>query len=125
MDQPEPLSLQLSIPAVVDAFPVGRMVATWAAAHANLTVDDIDDFVIAMEEAMIGVLDHGSRRVAIVVGIRSGSIEAVVSTDADLETWPPASMVQGLGRTVLEGVTDELVLEPEGRIRFSKRSGAG
>lgn len=100
------------------------MVATWAAAHAGLTLDDIDDVSIAIEEAMLGVVDHGSSRLDIELELDAGRLAATVTTDGDLTSWPPETIESGLGRTVLDGVTDVVAVAPTGSIMFEKRSSA-
>lgn len=100
--------VRLTIPAVPAALPIARIVATAVGAQANLTIDDIDDLTIAVEEALIALLDHGAESLHIAYSADPERVAVDASSDGRSESWPPSTVTEGLGWKVLTGLTDEV-----------------
>lgn len=116
--------VRLTIPGVPAALPIARILATAVGAHVDLTIDDIDDLTIAVEEALIALIEHGAGSLDITFELAPRRVGVVAAGDGDGTGWPPPSLMTGLGWKVLTGLAEDVTADvADGpRVRFSKRS---
>jgi serine/threonine-protein kinase RsbW len=80
----------LTLPAQPRMVRVARLTASAVASFADLTVDDIDDLKIAVDEACVVLLEHGGGGpVELAFSFEPGSVQVrgrTAGSDADLES---------------------------------------
>jgi serine/threonine-protein kinase RsbW len=114
----------LTLPAQPRMVRVARLTASAVASFADLTVDDIDDLKIAVDEACVVLLEHGDGGpVELAFRFASGSVHVRGRTGgklADLE----AEEVQ-LATRILEVVADDFAVESDnGQVSFRLQKSA-
>ena len=126
VDDTLPGPVRLTIPSVPAALPLARVVATAVAAQADLTIDDISDLTIAVEEAAIALISHGATTLDFRFTQRRALVEVDAGSDGSRDGWPSAEFTNGLGWRILSGLAADVAV-PAGdrpRLTFSKRSAA-
>ncbi|SOD73255.1 serine/threonine-protein kinase RsbW [Jatrophihabitans sp. GAS493] len=118
-----PDEVELTLPAKPEYISVLRSLTATLAARCDLTVDEIDDLRIAVDEAVGLLLPHASGDTPLKSWFRvsSGGIEITTSVCAEPGAEPDRV---GFAWTVLEAVSDELDVEHQGEeltIRLTKR----
>lgn len=78
----------LTFPAAIELVRLARLVASGLAVHAGLTVDDIEDLRIAVDELCALVVQHAvpDAEVALVLDADDGSIDVAVRAPAGPST---------------------------------------
>lgn len=115
----------LRVPADPAYLHLLRSVAAAVGARADLSVDEIEDLRIAIDEASAYVMAASDGDVQLEVGMKQGGIEAVVSGGTATANWPPAGGEDSLAWKVLSGLTDEAeFFQSDGRpaVRFFKNA---
>lgn len=113
------------VAAAPSSLPVLRAVMTAIAAVADLTIDEIDDAMIAVEEAALLILGHASTELTLVASAADGSVEVLVSGDDTNGTWSPAELEDSLAFRILSGVVTDLSIDADSPgVRFTKRTAA-
>lgn len=125
MSVPEVPPVTVTVPAVPGCLPVIRAVVATMAAAADLTIDDVDDATIAVEEAALLLLEHGSSELTMTVQADDGLITVTLLGDGAATDWPPPAFEGGLAGRILRGVADEVAAaSDEPRLMFAKASAA-
>lgn len=123
----ETTRVTLIVPATADSLAVVRTIIAGVGARADLTLDDIDDAMIAAEEVTLALLGNGAGEVTIAVDVGVGRIGVTASSDGDPTGWIPDEIEAGIGWKILTGVAEEAGLGPAGAaptVWFRKRSAA-
>lgn len=123
----ETTRVTLIVPATADSLAVVRTIIAGVGARADLTLDDIDDAMIAAEEATLALLGNGAGEVTIAVDVGVGRIGVTASSDGDPTGWIPDEIEAGIGWKILTGVAEEAGLGRAGAaptVWFRKRSAA-
>lgn len=116
----------VSVPASPGFAHVLRTVAAAFGARMDLSIDDLDDLRIAVDEAFAYLLDLGGATTAVALRLAPAgtAVEAILSAvDGPTDAWPPPSHATSLAWQVLTGLSDEVdLLLDEGRpaIRIAK-----
>ncbi|SDJ31064.1 serine/threonine-protein kinase RsbW [Frankineae bacterium MT45] len=115
--------VELTLPAKPEYVSVLRSLAATLAARCDLTVDEIDDLRIAVDEAVGLLLPHSTADTPLKSWFRMtpGGIEITTTVCAESGAEPDRV---GFAWTVLEAVSDELGVEHHGEeltIRVTKR----
>lgn len=111
------------VAAAPSSLPVLRAVVAAIAAAADLTIDEIDDAMIAVEEAALLVLGHTSTELTFVAGASDGSVDMFVSGDDTKGTWSAKDLESSLAFRILSGVVTNLSIDADRPgLQFSKRS---
>ena len=115
--------IDVRLPADPNYVAALRAFVTTLAAQHDLTVDEIEDLQIAVDEACALVLPHAERggRLAAQIELEAGSVNVVVSVPAPPGALPDRS---GFSWTVLSAVADEMHVTVDGgalAIHFNKR----
>jgi serine/threonine-protein kinase RsbW len=97
----------LTFPAAVELVRLARLVASGLAAHAGLSMDDIEDLRIAVDELCALVVQHAGRDadVSLVLDAGDGAVEVEVRAPAGPDDSPFA--LDELSRHILDAATDE------------------
>jgi serine/threonine-protein kinase RsbW len=115
----------LGVRADADHLHVLRAVAASAAARLPMSLDDIDDLRLAVDEAAARLLLlPGGARLSLEVGASSEGLDIAISTDADPARWPEPDVRSTLPWKILAALTDQVAFERRdgsARIRFRKR----
>lgn len=101
----EPHVINLSVPLDVRHASTVRLIASSVAADAGLTVDDIDDFRLGINEVVSVLADEPAAaegRLELAFSISPGSVEASVSRN----DGAGASELDDLARRILDAVVD-------------------
>jgi serine/threonine-protein kinase RsbW len=117
-------TVTITVPARSAFLHVVRSVVGTVAAKANLTVDEIEDLRIAVDEACAQLLSlHGSE-ITVRVARTAVGVEVLCTTDGPALIWPPEGVEHTLAAQVLHGLTDEARWERDGEgpaVRIVKR----
>jgi len=126
--QPLQSEVVVTVPSQAAYVHVLRSVAASVAARLDVSVDDIDDLRMAIDEASSQLLMLGPNAGKLTLRLRAvdRGVEAVVSVDGPAPAgWPPPAFHDSLAWNVLSGLSDEVAFErPDGApaIRVVKRS---
>jgi len=112
-------SVIITVPPKPEFLGPVRSFAGSVASHLRLSVDDIDDVRLAIDEAFSYLLTLGSSPSAVIVSFLPTPQELIttVSIDATVSPWPPVSVADTLAWKVISGLVDRIALErsTEGR----------
>ncbi len=105
-------AVRLSVPARADFVHLLRSVTAAAASHLALSVDDVDDLRLAVDEACARLLSLPGEPRTIRLDLRPhpGRIEVLLGVDATA-TWPLGGLRDTLAWRVLGALADEVRLE--------------
>jgi serine/threonine-protein kinase RsbW len=97
----------LTFPAAVELVRLARLVASGLAAHAGLSMDDIEDLRIAVDELCALVVQHAGdvADVSLVLDATDGDVVVEVRAPAGAGDAPFA--LDELSRHILDAATDE------------------
>ncbi|MPY92386.1 MAG: hypothetical protein GEV08_04735 [Acidimicrobiia bacterium] len=97
----------LTFPATVELVRLARLVASGLAAHAGLSVDDIEDLRIAVDELCALVVQHAvdDSNVSLVLDAGDGSVQVEVRAPAGSSEAPFA--LDELSGHILKAAADE------------------
>jgi serine/threonine-protein kinase RsbW len=118
-------AITLSVPARAGSLHVVRTVVGTAAAHSQLTIDEIDDLRLAVEEAAAQLLEVGGETLSLRIQRIEDGLEVIVWVDAGAVSWPPEGMERTLAYQILKGLSDTVAWDqsPAGpAVRVVKRS---
>jgi serine/threonine-protein kinase RsbW len=116
-----PMTISLSIPGDAGHLAVLRATVSSVAARAHLTLDQVDDVRLAVEEAASALLQHRPRQIDLTVDPTSHPLEVVISAETDT----PVEMDRnGFSWTILSAMTDDVEFSLDGprtllRLRFT------
>lgn len=116
----------VSVPARPDFVHVLRSVIAGVAARMDLSVEDIDDLRIALDEACAQMLEGPAmaERLTMRLTIVPGTLDVSVSTDGEAGEWPPPRGEDTLTWQVLVSLADAVRYELTDHgpaLRFTKR----
>jgi serine/threonine-protein kinase RsbW len=126
--RPDQDEVTVRVPALRRYVGSVRALATSVAAQSGLTVDEIEDVQMAVDEACALLLQHVSRS-RVWLDLRLRVSDGVFAADVAIAT--PAAIEldrSSLAWTVLSALTDELELSADGpalRITFTKNRAPG
>ena len=114
-----------SVPGVATCVHVLRTVAASVASRLPLSLDDVDDLRLAVDEAAARLLQlPGTRRLTLEISRGSDGLELAVSSDGSAEAWPEPDAERTLPWKILTALVTRVVFERDGgtgRIRLTKR----
>jgi serine/threonine-protein kinase RsbW len=120
-------SVRLTVPAQPEFVHVLRSVTAAVASRVPLSLDDVDDLRLAVDEACARLLALGGEPRAIRLDLRSSPdrFEVVVAADAPTRSWPPTGFDDTLAWRVLGALAESVRFElwnGAPAIRIVKRS---
>jgi serine/threonine-protein kinase RsbW len=104
--------VRVSVPARAEFVHLLRTVTGAVAAHLALSLDDVDDLRLAVDEACARLLELPGEPHTVRLDVRSmrGCIEVVLAVDATA-TWPPGGLEDTLAWRVLGALADHVRFE--------------
>ena len=123
-------SVRLSVPARAEFVHVLRSVTAAVASRVPLSLDDVDDLRLAVDEACARLLSLPSDPTSFRLDLRSlpDRFEVVVGVDAATPAWPPSGFEDTLAWRVLGGLAESVRFElwnGAPAVRIVKRSIVG
>lgn len=100
------MEVRLTVPADAASLSVVRTIVASMGARANLTLEDIDDSIIAAEEAALTLIDRNSTVITLEARVDGASLSITFASDGDPDSWPPEGLEESLGWRVLTGVVE-------------------
>ena len=114
----------VTIPANANHVHVLRAVAASVAARLPMSLDDVDDLRLAVDEAAARLLQlRGGGELTLVVGATPDGLDVSVSSDAESSTWPGPDTKSTLPWKILTALADQVAFERRdgvASIRFRK-----
>jgi len=118
--------VSVAVPAHPDHVHVLRAVTASVAARLPMSLDDVDDLRLAVDEAASRLLQlPQGTRVVLDVAARSEGLEISITTDADATRWPEPDAKSSLPWKILTALAERVVFERDdanAAIRFLKRA---
>jgi len=118
--------VDLSIPADPNHIHVLRAVAASVGARLPMSLDDIDDLRLAVDEAAARLLQlPRARRLALEIAASTDGLDVALETDGDAANWPGPDVKQTLPWKILTALADQVAFERRdgvARIRFHRRA---
>jgi anti-sigma regulatory factor (Ser/Thr protein kinase) len=110
---PDPGALTLSVPGHAEGVRVVRAVMRSWAATAGLTVEEIEDLCLAVDEVFAGLLAAQSspQRLAFRIREERDGVDVTATSDARTAAWPPEGFQESLTWRVLSTLADEVRFE--------------
>lgn len=114
-------TVTVTVPPDPALLHVLRQLTVGVAAGLRLTIDDVDDLKLAVDEAASVVLTRSPGSTAIVLTLETddATMRATVSSDADVAEWPSSDLLASLSWKVITGLVDRAVVERDQRDRPS------
>lgn len=102
--------IRVSIPSNGQYVRIVRIVATASAAARGLSIDQLDDLALAIDEACgaLMALDGTTAIGCAITPQERGVHVQVAGRDADPTSWPPAEWSESLEAMVLDGVASNV-----------------
>lgn len=106
-------SVRLSVPARPEFVHVLRSVTAAVASRVPLSLDDVDDLRLAVDEACARLLSLRGEPTSFRLDLRSlpDRFEVVVAVDAPTPVWPPVGFEDTLAWRVLGGLAESVRFE--------------
>jgi serine/threonine-protein kinase RsbW len=104
-----PDTVIVTIPPDSGFLHILRQLTGGVAARLRLTIDDIEDLKLAVDEAasaMITFLPDASE-IALAIDTDDAALRATVSSDAATDTWPIQGLLDSLSWKVIAGLVGE------------------
>lgn len=108
-----PDTVIVTIPPDPALLHVLRQLTTGVAARLRLTIDDVDDLKLAVDEAASVILTRlpGSSAVVLTLVADDAALRATVSSDVHAEGWPTPALLGSLSWKVITGLVDDAIAE--------------
>ena len=108
-----PDTVIVTIPPDPALLHVLRQLTVGVAARLRLTIDDVDDLKLAVDEAASVILTRlpGSSAVVLTLDADGSSLRAIVSSDVHTDVWPTPPLLESLSWKVITGLVDDATAE--------------
>jgi len=116
-----PKTVTVTIPPDPALLHVLRQLTVGVAARLRLTIDDVDDLKLAVDEAASAMLTRlpGSSAIVLTLDSDDAMMRATVSGDEQTEEWPTTTLLESLSWKVIRGLVDEAIANRDGSGRPS------
>ena len=117
-------SITISFPARAEFVRVARLAATGMVSIADWTVDDVEDFRLAISEACAHLLTPPSGASVLTIEITLRGRDADVVVSADVNEAPNGQVLETLARQVVSAIADDVSFAGVGgraTVSFTKR----
>jgi serine/threonine-protein kinase RsbW len=104
-----PDTVIVTIPPDPGFLHILRQLTGGVAARLRLTIDDIEDLKLAVDEAASAMITFlpGASEIALAIDTDDAAMRATVSSDATTETWPIQGLLDSLSWKVIAGLVGE------------------
>lgn len=118
---PDTMTISVTVPPDPQFLHILRQLTGGVAANLRLTIDDIDDLKLAVDEAASSMLERlpASSKITLELDTNDASLRATVSSDAPTEVWPTPGLLDSLSWKVISGLVREASAEQDGTGRPS------
>jgi serine/threonine-protein kinase RsbW len=108
-----PDTVTVTVPPDPEFLHILRQLTGGVAARLPLTIDDIDDIKLAVDEAASSMLTHlpASSRITVTLDADDDTLRATVSSDAPTEAWPIQDLLLSLSWKVITGLVGDASAE--------------
>ena len=116
-----PNTVIVTIPPDPALLHVLRQLTVGVAAKLRLTIDDVDDLKLAVDEAASAMLTRlpGSSAILLALDTDDGTMRATISSEVQAGEWPTPLLLESLPWKVITGLVDAATAERDGRGRPS------
>jgi serine/threonine-protein kinase RsbW len=106
-------AVTITVPSDPGFLHILRQLTGGVAAKHQLTIDDIDDLKLAVDEAASSMLTRLPAATAITLTLTAdgSAVSATVSSDAPADGWPAPSLLESLSWKVIAGLVGEATAE--------------
>jgi serine/threonine-protein kinase RsbW len=108
-----PDTVTVTVPPDPEFLHILRQLTGGVAARLQLTIDDIEDLKLAVDEAASAMLIRlpASSEITLALDMDDATLRAAVSSDASTEEWPIQSLLTSLSWKVITGLVGEATAE--------------
>jgi serine/threonine-protein kinase RsbW len=108
-----PDTVIVTIPPDPALLHVLRQLTVGVAARLRLTIDDVDDLKLAVDEAASAILTRlpGSSAVVLALDADEATMRATLSSEVQTEEWPNGALLESLSWKVITGLVDDAIAE--------------
>jgi serine/threonine-protein kinase RsbW len=116
-----PDTVIVTIPPDPALLHVLRQLTVGVAARLRLTIDDVDDIKLAVDEAASAMLTRlpGSSGIVLALDTDDGTMRATVSSEVQTGEWPTPLLLESLPWNVITGLVDAATAGRDGSGRPS------
>jgi serine/threonine-protein kinase RsbW len=116
-----PDTITVTVPPDPEFLHILRQLTGGVASRLRLTIDDIDDIKLAVDEAASSMLMHlpASSEITVTLDADEDTLRATVSSDAPTEEWPIKDLLGSLSWKVIRGLVGDASAERDERGRPS------
>jgi serine/threonine-protein kinase RsbW len=116
---PDTNTVTVTVPPHPEFLHILRQLAGGVSATLPLTIDDIDDLKLAVDEAASSILTRlqGSSEITLALDTDDDGLRATISSDASIDRWPGAELLGSLAWKVIAGLIPEASAERDGNGR--------
>lgn len=106
----------VTIPPDPALLHVLRQLTVGVAARLRLTIDDVDDIKLAVDEAASAMLTRlpGSSAILLALDTDDGTMRATVSSEVQTDEWPTPLLLESLPWKIITGLVDAATAERDG-----------
>jgi len=114
-----PNTVIVTIPPDPALLHVLRQLTVGVAARLPLTIDDVDDIRLAVDEAASALLTQlpGSSAIELALDTDDGTMRATVSSEVQTAEWPTPFLLESLQWKIITGLVDAATAERDGSDR--------
>lgn len=119
--------ITISFPARAEFVRVARLAATGVVSIADWTVEDVEDFRLAVSEACAHLLSPPSSPRELTVEVTLRGRDAAVVVSSDLDEPADGHVPETLAREVVTAIADDVsfgAVAGRAAVRFTKRPGS-
>lgn len=110
--QPATEFVRVTVPARAEFVQLLRSVTASVAGRLPLSLDDLDDLRLAVDECCARLLDgDGARTFRLDLRPLPGRLEVIVSADLTRPRWPPPGVEESVGWQILDALTESVTFE--------------
>lgn len=101
-----PDTITITVPSDAGYVHILRQLTGGVAARLRLTIDDIDDLKLAIDEAASCLLIHlpDPSQITLALDVHHDSLRATISSDASSDAWPTPELLGSLSWKVIDGL---------------------
>lgn len=106
-------TVTVTVPSDPEFLHILRQLAGGIAAKLRLTIDDIDDLKLAVDEAASSILTRlpSTSEITLALDTDDATLRATVSSDAPTEVWPIPGLLDSLSWKVITGLVGDASAE--------------
>jgi serine/threonine-protein kinase RsbW len=106
-------SIIVTVPPSPAFLHVLRQVTLGVGSRLRLTIDDIDDLRLAVDEAATFLLTRPERSASLSLTLdpETATLKATIAVSADGSTWPPLGLADTLPWKIISGLVDRAKAE--------------